>query len=160
MRAILKNKLTKTLIISLFFSTIVALIMVTGFLNTWELKISDAFYAPSDSLDDIVIIAIDDTSFRELGMLPWPRNYYAEVIENINQSAVIGIDVIFDLATNNENDSALAESFKAINIVLAMEYTDFSYKNGQLYGRSVIKPNATLGTPGVNFETGFVSILE
>lgn len=157
---ILKNKLTRTLMVSLLFSTIVALIMVTGFLNTWELRISDAFYAPSEPLDDIVIVAIDDNSFRELGMLPWPRNYYASVIENLNQSAVIGIDVIFDLATNAENDSALAEAFKTNNIVLAMEFTDFSYNNGELYGGTLIKPNATLGTPGVDFETGFVNLYQ
>jgi len=157
---ILKNKLTKTLLISFIISAIVAMLMTVGFLDTYESKVSDAFYAPSETLDDIVIVAIDDYSFRELGMLPWPRGYYAEVINYLNQSSVIGMDVIFDLATDTENDSKLADSLKTGNVVLAAEYTSFSFINGELYGESLLKPNATLGTPGVDFETGFVNLYQ
>jgi len=160
MPGILKNKLTKTLITSFFISAIVALLMTAGFLDTWESKVSDAFYAPSETLDDIVIVAIDDYSFRELGMLPWPRGHYAKVINYLNQSSVIGMDVIFDLTTDTENDSELADSLKTGNVVLAAEYTSFSFINGELYGTSLLKPNATLGTPGVDFETGFVNLYQ
>ena len=52
--------------------------MTAGFLDTWESKVSDAFYVPGDPLDDIVIVAIDDYSLRELGMLPWPRSHFAK----------------------------------------------------------------------------------
>jgi len=157
---ILKNKLTKTLLISFIISAIVAMLMTVGFLDTYESKVSDAFYAPSETLDDIVIVAIDDHSFRELGMLPWPRGYYAEVIDYLNQSSVIGIDVIFDLATNAENDSKLTYSLRTGNVVLASEYTSFSFINGELYGENLLKPNATLGTLGVDFETGFVNLYQ
>ncbi len=160
MAGILKNKLTKTLFVSFFISAIVALLMVTGFLDTWESKISDAFYAPGDPLDEIVIIAIDDYSFRELGMFPWPRSYFAMVIENLNHSSVIGVDIIFDLATDTENDSKLADSLKKGTVILATEYTSFSYRNDELYGESLLKPNATLGVPGIDFETGFVNLYQ
>ena len=114
----LKNKLTKTLFISLIISTVVSLLMVVGFLGTWQTKISDAFYFPSNTLDDIIIVAIDDDSLEELGLLPWPRSYYAKVVNQINQSSVIGIDIIFDLETNAENDSSLANSIKNANVDL------------------------------------------
>ncbi|UCE38559.1 MAG: adenylate/guanylate cyclase domain-containing protein [Thermoplasmata archaeon] len=158
MTGVLKNKLTKTLLVSLFIPAIVALIMTAGFFNTWESIISDALYAPGDPLDEIVIVAIDDYSFRKLGMFPWPRGHFAKVIENINQSSVIGIDITFDLATDTENDSELAASLKTGKVVLAIEYTSFFYRDGELYGESLLKPNATLGTPGVDFETGFVNL--
>ena len=158
MSGILKNKLTKTLIVTLSISTIVALFMVAGLLDTYESIVSDAFYTPSETIDDIVIVAIDDDSFRDLGLSPWPRSYYADVINYLNQSAVIGIDVIFDLATDSENDSKLAASLKASNVVLALEYSLFSSKNGELYGETLLKPNATLGVPGVDYEMGFVNL--
>lgn len=160
MAGILKNKLTKTLFVSFFISVIVALLMVTGFLDTWESKISDAFYAPDNPLDEIVIVAIDDYSFRELGMFPWPRSYFARVIENLNQSSVIGVDVIFDLATDTENDSKLADSLKKGTVILATEYTSFFHRNDELYGENLLKPNATLGIPGIDFETGFVNLYQ
>jgi len=160
MLGILKKKIAKTLFISFLISIIVSLLMTAGFLDTYESKISDAYYSPSITIDDIVIVAIDDESFRELGMLPWPRSYYAEVINYLNQSSVIGVDIIFDLATDAENDSELADSLKNGNVVLAMEYTSFSHINGELYGTSMLKPNATLGTQGVDFEAGFVNLYQ
>ena len=159
MSDILKNKLTKTLLVSIFISAIVTMLMLAGFLNTWESKVSDAFYVPSNTLDDIVIVAIDDYSINELGILPWPRDHYARVIENLNQSSVIGIDIIFDVTTDTENDSKLADSLKTSNVVLASKYgDDFSFRNAILYGESLLKPNAVLGTPGEDFEIGFVNL--
>ena len=34
--------------------------MTAGVMNTWEYMVSDAFHHPSNTLDDIVIIAIDE----------------------------------------------------------------------------------------------------
>jgi len=160
MSVILKNKFTKTLFVSLIISILVVMLMIVGFLGTWETKISDAFYSPRNTLDDIVIVSIDDDSIKELGLLPWPRSYYAEVINQINQSSVIGIDIIFDLETNTENDTALADSIKNANVVLGMEYTSFSFKDGKLYGENLIKPNATLGVSDIDFEVGFINLYQ
>jgi len=156
MSGIIKNKLTKTLLISLSISAIVTMLIFTGFLDTWESKVSDSFYAPSTTLDDIVIVSIDDKSLQDLGRWPWPRDRFARVIENLNQSAVIGIDISFFEPA--EGDSELADSLKNSNVVLAMEYTSFSYRNDELYGESLLKPTTTLGTQGVDFETGFVNL--
>ena len=46
----------------------------------------------------IVILAIDDQSDESTpARWPWPREYFAHVIENLNEAGVkaIGIDVIF-----------------------------------------------------------------
>ncbi len=160
MSIILKKKLTKTLFISLIISAVVSILMVAGFLGTWETKISDALYYPSNTLNDIVIVAIDDDSLEELGLLPWPRSYYAKVIDQINQNSIIGIDIIFDLETNAENDSTLANSIKNANVVLGMEYTSFTFINDELYGESLLKPNATLGVIGSDFKSGFVNLYQ
>ena len=156
MPGILKNKLAKTLLVSLFISALVTMLMTAGFLDTWEARVSDAFYAPSDTLDDIVIVAIDDESLQDLGRWPWPRDHFARVIEYLNQSSVIGIDISFFEPA--EGDSELADSLKTGNVILAMEYTSFSYKNGELYGESLLKPTNTLGTLGIDFKTGFVNL--
>lgn len=156
MSGIFKNKLVKTLLISLIFSAIVSSLMLVGFLNTWESKVSDAFYAPGRPLDDIVIVAIDDQSLQELGRWPWPRDRFARVLENLNQSSVIGIDISFFEPA--EGDTEFATSLKKSNVVLAMEYTSFSYQNGELHAESLIKPTTTLGFSGEDFEIGFVNL--
>ena len=152
----LKSKFTKTLLISLTVAAILTILIFTGFLNTWESRVSDALYAPSSTLNDIVIVAIDDQSLQELGRWPWPRDRFAKVIDNLNQSAVIGIDVSF--FESAEGDAELAESLKNNNVVLAMEYTSFSYRNDELYGENLLKPTPSLGTPGIDFQTGYVNL--
>jgi adenylate cyclase len=132
------------------------MLLFTGFLDTWESKLSDAFYTPGSTLEEIIIVSIDDKSLQELGRWPWPRDYFANVIDNLNQSSVIGIDISF--FESSEEDNKLAESLNNSNVVLAMEYTSFSYKNGELYGESLLKPASTLGIPGLNYKTGFVNL--
>jgi adenylate cyclase len=156
MPEIFKSKLIKTLFVSIFISIIVSLLMTVGFLNTWESKISDAFYYPSDTLSDIIIIEIDDESIYKLGEWPLSRDHYATVIDNINNSKVIGIDILFDLP--RDGDEKFADSLSENNVVLAIEYRDFSFRNGELYADNLLKPNENLGVLGEDYEAGFINL--
>ncbi|MBD3227438.1 MAG: CHASE2 domain-containing protein [Candidatus Lokiarchaeota archaeon] len=152
----IKTKIMKTLTISIIVAFILSILLSLGFFDTWESKISDSFYNQDNTLDDIIIVAIDDKSLQELGRWPWPRDYFAYVIERLNRSSVIGIDISFIEAT--EDDQKFADSIKNNNVVLAMEYTSFSIKNGQLFGENLIKPSSTLGDFNVDYKSGFVNL--
>ena len=155
-RGIFKNKLAKTLLVSIFIAAIVSMLMPAGFLNTWESKISDAFYYPSSTLTDIIIVEIDDESIYKIGEWPFSRDYYATVIKNLNQSKVIGIDILLDLP--REGDSELADALKTHNVVLAVEYQDLFSIDGEQYARNLLKPNTALGNAGEDFKTGFINL--
>ena len=49
-------------------------------------------------LSDIVIVDIDNSSINNLNHWPWPRRYYARLVQQLNDygAAVIGIDILFD----------------------------------------------------------------
>jgi adenylate cyclase len=72
----------------------------------------------------IVIVTIDDESFDVLPeRWPWPRSYYAHVIDNLSQAgaAVIGLDLILDIPDSQspQNDSTLAQTIQENgNVVL------------------------------------------
>jgi CHASE2 domain-containing sensor protein/signal transduction histidine kinase len=73
--------------------------------------------------DDIIIVAIDDYSLKELGKWPWSRSYHAEVIKQLNaaQAKVIGLDILFTEASTHDEqaDLALAAAIKqSKNVVL------------------------------------------
>lgn len=155
-RGIFKSKLAKTLLVSIFIAAIVSMLMPAGFLNTWESKISDAFYYPSSTLTDIIIVEIDDESIYKIGEWPFSRDYYATVIKNLNQSKVIGIDILLDLP--REGDSELADALKTHNVVLAVEYQDLFSIDGEQYARNLLKPNTALGNAGEDFKTGFINL--
>jgi adenylate cyclase len=65
---------------------------------------------------EIVIVAIDDFSFNWTGFQwPWPRDYFAEIIDQINQGGgkVVGVDIVlFEQDKDPANDAALAQALK------------------------------------------------
>ena len=63
MKQLFSKRLTRSLLISLIIAILASTLMLTGFLNTWESKVSDAFYYPSNTLSDIIIVEIDDEDF-------------------------------------------------------------------------------------------------
>ncbi len=113
---------------------ILALIMALtiGYMDsfqTLELRLIDLRFTlrgPEEIEDSpIVIIAIDDQSDESTShRWPWPRSYFAHVIENLEEAGVaaIGVDVIFDQADKYgaEYDDEFARVLRKYdNIVLA-----------------------------------------
>jgi adenylate cyclase len=124
----IRNKITLLLIFLIIF--ILSLILgIIPTIQSLELKTIDwrFKYRGSESVEDlpVVLVTIDDQSFESLPeRWPWPREYYARVIENLNIAGarVIGIDVILDTEDihGRESDLQLAEVIKRWgNVVLA-----------------------------------------
>ena len=72
---------------------------------------------------DIVIVAIDEASLRQIGRWPWSRTVHADLVSNLKQARAkaIGLDIIFAEPELNqpEADLALAQALQqAGNVVL------------------------------------------
>jgi adenylate cyclase len=114
-----------------------ALNFTTIFQNI-ELKIIDWQFWLRGSIpakeSPIVIIAIDDQSDESTPhRWPWPRSYYARVIENLNEAgaAVIGLDVILEQADsfNPQSDDSLSRVLKKYdNVVLTGKVFELEYQ--------------------------------
>ncbi len=81
--------------------------------------------------DDIIIIAIDDESLKELGQWPWPRSTHARLINQLELESprVIGLDIIFNEpdANNPLSDKLLARAMGASGkVVLPVFMTQVS----------------------------------
>jgi adenylate cyclase len=91
-----------------------------------EFKTFDAFTAlaargPGDT--PLIIVGIDEPSFRELGLAwPFPRRTHADLIERAasDGARVIAFDLLFAEASSNADDARLADAIRdARNVVLA-----------------------------------------
>ncbi len=53
---------------------------------------------------DVAIIAIDDESLHpdRIGRFPWPRRYYADLLERLMEAEVVGFDVLFTEPDRND----------------------------------------------------------
>ena len=70
---------------------------------------------------EIVLVAIDDASLRQVGRWPWPRRHYAELIDKTSEAGAKSI--FFDIMVSTKSDAAddrlFAESLKrAGNVTL------------------------------------------
>ncbi len=144
------KKLLFGFLLTLLVSFALCILFEVGFFSNIQLSISDSLYGGRTPLNTIVIVAIDDKSIQEIGRWPWNRSVFAQTIDNLNGSEVIGIDVAFFEKSDETQDKALGESItNAGNVVLTMEYSSFENKDNQLYGKDKLLPlpemrNATL----------------
>jgi adenylate cyclase len=96
---------------------------------------------------DVAVVGIDDPSTAELGQLPFPRSYHAQVIRRLARDGarVIAYDIQFSEPTTPFDDSGAAAA--------AAEDEDVALQDAITAARRVV-----LGTTGV-FEDGSPDIL-
>ncbi len=129
MKKVVLKKTGWGILISLGISIGVTFLMLIGGFRNWELKTLDLrfkFRGPQDvSHSDLIIIAIDRQTFKACqDRYPYPRDYYATLIDNLNE---VGIKrIMFDIQftepdmKNIKGDSLLAASIvRAGNVILA-----------------------------------------
>lgn len=122
------NKPTNLRLILLLGTAALLLIIQTlGLFTTITTPIERLEYSMQDTFvrlrgvdepsGEVVIIAIDDQSFSWTGLQwPWPRSYFAEIVNQINAGGgnVVGVDVLLFEPDEQqpENDAAFAASLE------------------------------------------------
>ncbi len=126
------NKLLKFIGLGLALLLLLLLTAHQGWFLGIQRSLQNYFYDFDQASSEIIIVAIDEDSLSEkkLGSLgSWPREYYAQAIETLNQNgaATIGIDITFP----NRSSVGIVddERFKKAlqsndNVVLASYYQD------------------------------------
>ena len=102
-----KKKLFSFILIFSILTIVLIFLNSVNFLSNINSKLTDNLYGSKEPLDNIVIIAIDDESLQQIGRWPWDRKVFAEVINKLNESKVIGIDLGFYETSNNSSDEIL-----------------------------------------------------
>ncbi|PIU51075.1 hypothetical protein COS91_06370 [Candidatus Desantisbacteria bacterium CG07_land_8_20_14_0_80_39_15] len=142
-------KMKKHLKFTLYLSIIVIVIMVgVSLLDLFQIvrmKSLDFYFhsrGETNPSTDIIIVAIDDMSLKEIGVWPWPRRYHAQLIDFLKKAGVkvIGFDVVFsDNAPLPQDDQALMLATKnAGNVYYAMYFSPQRRKRAQTKKVSII----------------------
>lgn len=94
----------------------VGLVAVTGLSGVFHDKINEYRFrtAPEAATGNIVLVAIDPKSLREINQWPWPRALHAELIDKLNEAgaAEIAFDIDFSAVSTSKDDEALAKALK------------------------------------------------
>lgn len=132
-----------------------------------ELKGYDLFHGArsfSAAPEDIVLVAIDEPSFAELGLQwPWPRSLHGSLTDALKNAgaAAIGFDILFPEQSRIAEDTAFAGAIrKAGNVVLA---SDVSLSEGSHFDQAmavepvaVLKEHARIGLVSVPLDRDYV----
>lgn len=75
-----------------------------------EYRLLFSLRGPQPWDERVVVIAIDDASVRQYGRFPWPRQRYADLLNQLDRGypGVVGIPILFSEAS--PDDEALAEA--------------------------------------------------
>jgi PAS domain S-box-containing protein len=100
---------------------LVVFVLVAGFylaggLEFLEYKLIDFRFlvAPRQATEQVIVVDIDTTSLRELGVWPWPRAYHAKVLDTLLAAGArrIAFDIDFSSRSTAKDDRAFAEALK------------------------------------------------
>lgn len=116
----------------------------------------------TEAAKNIVIVAIDESSFDELDLQwPWPRNIHAQLINTLKNAgaSVIGLDLLFAESSVPENDKALAEAIDNHGKVVLV--SELSYSENEQTGfnlQKLVKPLPIIQHSSKEFNLGLANI--
>lgn len=103
-----KNRAVAGIMIGLLATVLVSAIAIPDLLKSWHLEAADKLYTLDEPSDEIIIIAIDETTTQNppagLGRYAqWSRDNYSDLLEVIarEEPKVVAFDVIFNHFTQN-----------------------------------------------------------
>ncbi len=98
---------------------LLAVLVYSGALDPLERLLSDWRFktASRPASQTLTVVEIDSASLRALDSWPWPRGYYATVIENLRNAGArnVGMDVDFSSRADPGEDAKLARAIAAGN---------------------------------------------
>lgn len=117
--------LIEWLVVSIIALLIVWALTFSSFVERTDNVVYDTMSAlkTRPPAEDIVIVAIDEASLRQIGRFPWPREVHAELLEKLAKAKprAIGYDVLFDEPSEGD-DALVAAAFNAQRLVVPMTF--------------------------------------
>lgn len=142
-----QRQLGQAVLVGLAVAGVVLLAQWAGLFTSMQLGAADYLYeTDGDSGDDIVIVAIDEKSLRELGGWPWPFDPYVRLFERLGDARAVGFDVLLTDPgpEGNPHTPALLEAARrAGNVVVPLAPLELSLPQlpGELYlADQIIRP--------------------
>jgi len=113
-----RRSLLRSIATALAVGLVVSLAQVANLFPHWQLATSDYLYeANGDPGQDIVIVAIDESSLQELGPWPWPYDTYVRLLDRLGEARAIGVDVLLDVE-DETGTAVLAEVTRELDNVI------------------------------------------
>ncbi len=142
-----------------------ALALTSTHLDSLELKSYDFLMTvvrgPRPPPDDVVIVAIDESSIKEIGASfnwPWPRHVHGELVRRLNDAGARAIvfDVVFDLPSDPAEDAEFASAIRESGAPVVLAATIEDVTDRQFHLTQQLQPLRAFVDAGAH--VGFATI--
>ena len=132
----------KEIIIGSGLILIFSLLAFTPFIKVLDLRAVDLFLSSHPSHPEVVILAVDNKSLKEIGRWPWSRSIPARLLRILDQAGVraAGLDINFSESSSTQDDQFLAEALAEVSFPLVLPVEIISYQDGS---RGLVRPLAS-----------------
>jgi CHASE2 domain-containing sensor protein len=121
-------------VLAYYLQEVPAMRALSNSLYDWRLRMLAVQHMPSP---DIVVVAIDEASLRELepavGRWPWPRAVMGSVVDYCSRARVVALDVLYpegDWQYRRSDEAFVDAVAEAGNVVLAFHAGDYASSPG------------------------------
>lgn len=127
-----------TCVLALGVGIVVSVSLSLGLFEGLEHFFEDLLVSTKPVGSEIVILAVDDASLRDIGQWPWPREVFAKALTALNKypPKTVGVDVIFSepSARGERDDAALQAALANLSypVVLPTEAVAMQITDDQL----------------------------
>lgn len=126
----------KRLLLPVFLFIFVQTAVMFGLFTRLEMMGYDAWFrlrGVQDPGEQVVVVAIDESSINQIGPLAWPRSVHARLLEKLSEAKAVGFDITFSGASVPEEDAAFAEAIQTHGrVVLANAFNFEQDAQGEL----------------------------
>lgn len=116
-----------SLLIVLLITFLISLSSRVGFFAGLENFFEDLLLVERPFRSDIVIVAIDNQSIKEIGQWPWKREVFSQALKKLEkyEPKAVGIDIVFSEESRfgKNDDQILAETLKKLSYPLILPVT-------------------------------------
>jgi PAS domain S-box-containing protein len=128
----------KPYIKSILVFGVIALVYLAGWLDFIDHKLIDLRYrlVTSEATGKLVVVKIDPASLDEIGVWPWPRSVYGDVLDRLFAAgaADVALDIDFSSEQRPAEDARLAEALRRYgDRVILPVFKQLDRQAGQVY---------------------------
>ncbi len=108
----------------------------------------DILFSKKPIRNDIVIVAIDNTSLNTIGQWPWRRKVFADFLASLDKNSpkAVGVDVIFAEPSRygESDDASLANTLKGLSypVILPVEADPLILENSIPRANALVEPRS------------------
>lgn len=129
---ILKNKF----FVPFLLVILLQLLVMLGIFSRPEMALYDSWFrlrGYQNPGEQVVVIAIDETSIEKIGPPSWPRTVHAELLKKLEPAKVVAFDMTFGAEKDPVEDQLFAEAITEHGgVILASKFSFETDENGEV----------------------------